>query len=100
LRKLNFQRHTRTMRGLDYENMNPGRMTDGADTTGRESISLYEGATRLPPAPSPEPVEEVSPHHPVPGERPHRRAQWDDVRACWVAWDEDAGDWLPVGGDR
>lgn len=30
------------------------------------------------------------------GERPSKRAQWDDVRNCWVEWSKDANDWVEV----
>lgn len=34
---------------------------------------------------------------PEPDDRPSPRAQWDEVRACWVEWDDAAGDWVIVG---
>jgi hypothetical protein len=100
MRTVNFRRRTRTLRSLDFENMPAAIMHEGPDTTGRLSDSLYEGTSRVPPAPETDPGPEPTAHHPVAGERPDPRAQWDDVRACWVVWDEDAGDWLPVPGER
>lgn len=100
LRKVNFRRHTHTLRTLDYENMPESVMREGRSETGRLSDSLYEGTSRVPGG-AYDPDEVVPPgiHQPVAGERPHPWAQWDDVRACWVVWDEDAGDWVPVPVD-
>jgi hypothetical protein len=98
IRKTNFRRHTRTLRTLDYENMSSSAMREGSPESGRLSDSLYEGTSRVPPRPvdPDEVVEEPTAHHPIAGERPHPRAQWDDVRGAWVVWDEEAGDWVPV----
>jgi hypothetical protein len=98
VRKSNLRRHTKTLRSLDYENMSSTSMHEGANETGRLSDSLYEGTSRLPP-PKTDPdavVAEPTPHAPVQGARPHPRAQWDDVRALWVVWSDEAGDWVPV----
>ncbi len=35
--------------------------------------------------------------HPQQGERPSKRAQWDDVRGCWVEWSRATNDWVVVG---
>lgn len=31
------------------------------------------------------------------GERPTKRAQWDDADSCWVEWSKATGDWVIVG---
>lgn len=30
------------------------------------------------------------------GERPSKRAQWDDVRGCWVEWSKLQNEWVVV----
>ena len=45
------------------------------------------------------PPEEDIDREPVPGERPHPRAQWDEARGCWIAWDEVDDEWDVVGTD-
>jgi hypothetical protein len=32
---------------------------------------------------------------PEPPIRPDRKAQWDEVRGCWIRWDDEAGEWAP-----
>jgi hypothetical protein len=34
---------------------------------------------------------------PQAGEKPSPRAQWDDVRNCWVEWSKADNDWIVVG---
>lgn len=31
------------------------------------------------------------------GQRPSPRAQWDELRSCWIEWDREADDWKVVG---
>jgi hypothetical protein len=102
LRNSNFRRHTRTLRSLDYENMPSSVMREsGNHESGRLSDELYEGTSRVPRGPAAEvEVPEDAPHLAVRGERPHPRAQWDDVQGVWVVWDDEAGDWMPVESDR
>jgi hypothetical protein len=101
LRNSNFRRHTRTLRSLDYENMSSSVMREsGNHDSGRLSDELYEGTRRVPKgAVSDAEGPESATHLAVQGERPHPRAQWDDVRGAWVIWDDEAGDWIPVEGD-
>lgn len=99
LRGANFRRHTKVLRSLDYENMSPSIMRDeGAGTNGRLSDSVYEGTTRVPASGERDEtlLSTDDGHKPVEGERPHPRAQWDDVAGVWVVWDDEHGDWLPV----
>ncbi len=39
---------------------------------------------------APPPPEDAVPQ----GERPNKKAQWDEKRACWVQWDEKANAWM------
>jgi hypothetical protein len=97
LRNMNYRRHTRVLRSLDYENMPASTMREGdGNSSGRLSDSLYEGTNRVPS--SGEQGDDVEPtaHLAVQGQRPHPKAQWDDVRGVWVVWDDAAGDWVPV----
>jgi hypothetical protein len=97
LNKMNLNRRRGTLRTLDYTNVDPATMNEGQSETGRLSDSLYEGTSRVPrPQHLPDEAPAAVDHQPVRGERPHPRAQWDDVRACWVVWDLDAADWVPV----
>lgn len=98
LRNTNFRRHTRTLRSLDYENMDSSTMREtGRNDSGRLSDELYEGTSRVPTgAAAGEEGPEAAQHLAVRGERPHPKAQWDDVRGVWVVWDADAGDWMPI----
>jgi hypothetical protein len=43
-----------------------------------------------------EPLPDIE-RQPRPGERPHDRAQWDEVRGRWVEWDEVDDEWDDVG---
>jgi hypothetical protein len=45
--------------------------------------------------PSHEPVDDVE-RAPEPAERPHPRAQWDEVKGEWVVWDDDDERWEDV----
>jgi hypothetical protein len=38
---------------------------------------------------------EPSEDAPVQGTKPHKAAQWDEKRACWVLWDKRRGQWVP-----
>ena len=100
LNRANFRRHTKTLRSLDYENMPSSVMRDGTTDSGRISDELYEGTRRVPSRDldGDDAAAEPTAHHPVQGERPSSRAQWDDVRGVWVEWSDDAGDWVPVEG--
>jgi len=41
---------------------------------------------------------ESPPEHARPkGERPHKRAQWDEKQGAWVVWHEGSQSWLPYG---
>lgn len=51
----------------------------------REEREEREAALAGPPPEDAKPV----------GERPNKKAQWDEKRACWVQWDEKAGAWMP-----
>lgn len=42
-----------------------------------------------------EPMDDVE-RHPRRGARPTPRAQWDEVHACWIEWDDDDGLWVHV----
>jgi hypothetical protein len=99
IKRFNIQRHSKTLRSLDYENMPTGAMREGSSVeSGRLSDELYEGTSRVPRSKDgdedagPEPTA----HLPVAGERPHPKAQWDDVRGEWVIWSDEAADWVPV----
>lgn len=98
LRKMNFQRHMNTLRTLDYENVDAKAVGEGRASSGRLSDSLYEGTSRVPRSAEAEDesLPEDAPHLPVTGERPDPRAQWDDVRGCWVVWDTEQNDWTPI----
>lgn len=39
------------------------------------------------------------PHHAPASARPSDAAQWDEVRDCWVEWDDAAQRWVAVAGD-
>lgn len=32
--------------------------------------------------------------HPIPGDKPDPRAQWDGTSGCWIVYDESVGDWV------
>ena len=94
--KFNLRKHRGVLRGLDYTNMPPDTMQEvGLSPSGRASETLYEGSRRVPT------TEEMAghdgaEHRPMPTDRPHPRAQWDDVEGRWILWSTEAGDWVPV----
>lgn len=101
LRRMNFQRKMHTLRSIDYENMDASAAKEGRAESGRLSDSLYEGTSRVPLPEGGLPDDEAATidHLPVQGERPHPRAQWDDLNGRWIIWSDEAGDWVPVESD-
>lgn len=101
LRKMNFQRKMHTLRSIDYENMDPAAAREGRSDSGRLSDSLYEGTSRVPVPEGGLPADDAPKvdHLPVQGERPHPRAQWDDLNGHWIVWSDEVGDWVPVDAD-
>ena len=91
----------RRSHGLDVDGHGLDRLAAEGDATRiRLSDSVYEGVSRLPDA---APADDAD--HPgagrvgQPAERPHPRAQWDDVRGEWILFDAALGDWRPVGDE-
>jgi hypothetical protein len=75
------------------------RMQAEADATRiRLSEHVYEGVSRVPPADGEEEPTEVGPAtFAMPDEKPHPRAQWDDLKGCWILWDDATASWQTIG---
>ncbi len=73
------------------------RAAEADATRIRLSDHVHKNVSRLPPS-KVEEADQGPEGEPMPDEKPDPRAQWDDVRAVWILWDQEKGAWIDLDG--